>query len=106
MLNPKMGSSWEGFALEQIIALHEAEPEDCYFWASHSGAEIDLMIFKNGKRMGFEFKYTDRPKITPSMRITIEDLKLDQIKVIFPGNIRFKMSDSIEAVGLECYKIP
>lgn len=106
VLNPKIGSSWEGFALEQIIALHDAEPEECYFWASHNGAEIDLMILQNGKRLGFEFKYTDRPKITTSMKIAMEDLKLDQIQVIFPGDIRFKMSSNIEAVGLECYKTP
>jgi len=99
--SPKIGASWEGFALEQIIRLYEAESEDCYFWSSHSTAEIDLLIFKNNKRIGFEFKYTDTPKITPSMKLSFEYLKLDEIKVIFPGKIKFKLSNEIEAVGLE-----
>jgi len=99
--SPKLGASWEGFALEQIIRFYKAEPEECYFWASHSTAEIDLLIFKNGRRIGFEFKYTDTPKITPSMKLSLEYLKLDQIKVIFPGNIKFKLSEQIDAVGLE-----
>jgi predicted AAA+ superfamily ATPase len=60
-----------------------------------------FLIFKNGRRIGFEFKYTDTPKITPSMKLSLEYLKLDQIKVIFPGNIKFKLSEQIEAVGLE-----
>jgi len=101
MTSPKIGASWEGFALEQVIKYYNAEPEECYFWSSHSIAEIDLLIFKNGKRIGFEFKYTDSPKITSSMKISLEDLELDQIKVIFPGNISFRMSDKIEAVGFQ-----
>jgi len=99
--SPKLGASWEGFALEQIIRFYKTEPEECYFWASHSTAEIDLLIFKNGRRIGFEFKYTDTPKITPSMKLSLEYLKLDQVKVIFPGNIKFKLSEQIEAIGLE-----
>lgn len=99
--SPKIGASWEGFALEQVIRYYNAEPEECYFWSSHNIAEIDLLIFKNGKRIGFEFKYTDSPKITSSMKISLEDLELDQIKVIFPGNISFRMSDKIEAVGFQ-----
>lgn len=101
MMNPKIGVSWEGFALEQVIQYNRAESEECYFWSSHNVAEIDLLIFKDGKRTGFEFKYTDAPKITSSMRISLEDLKLDQIKVIFPGSINFKLSEKIEAVGLQ-----
>ena len=99
--SPKIGASWEGFALEQIIKYYDAEPEECYFWASHSIAEIDLLIFKNGKRIGFEFKYADTPKITSSMRISLEDLKLDQVNVIFPGNISFRLADKIEAIGFQ-----
>jgi predicted AAA+ superfamily ATPase len=99
--HPKIGSSWEGFALEQIIRYYNADSEECYFWSSHNVAEIDLLIVKNGKRLGFEFKYTDTPKITKSMKISLEDLKLDKINVIFPGNLSFKLSDKIEAIGLE-----
>jgi predicted AAA+ superfamily ATPase len=98
--SPKIGVSWEGFALEQTISYYNAETEECYFWSSHNTAEIDLLIFKDGKRIGFEFKYTDTPKITPSIKISLEDLKLDQIKIIFPGNINFKLSEKVEAIGL------
>ncbi|MFU7503090.1 MAG: ATP-binding protein [Candidatus Tisiphia sp.] len=98
--SPKIGASWEGFALEQTIRYYNAETEECYFWSSHNMAEIDLLIFKDGKRIGFEFKYTDTPKITPSIKISLEDLKLDQIKIIFPGNINFKLSEKVEAIGL------
>lgn len=71
--NPKIGASWEGVALEQIIRYYKAEAEECYFWSSHNGAEIDLLIFKNGKRLGFEIKYTNTPSITKSMQISLEE---------------------------------
>lgn len=101
IIHPKLGSFWEGFALEEIIREAHATPEECYFWASQSGAELDLLIIKNGKRIGFECKYTDRPKITASMQIAIQDLKLDHLYVIFPGNITFPLSDKITASGLQ-----
>ncbi|NEJ83757.1 DUF4143 domain-containing protein, partial [Rhizobium leguminosarum] len=83
-VHPKLGSSWEGFALEEIIKQYHALTEECYFWATQAGAELDLLIMKDGKRIGFEFKYTDAPKITPSMRIAIETLKLDHLYIVFP----------------------
>lgn len=101
ILNPKVGASWEGFALEQVINHYNADSEECYFWSSHNTAEIDLLILKNGKRLGFEFKYSSSPKITKSMRIALEDLRLDNLKIIFPGKISFKLSENIDAVGLE-----
>ncbi len=101
--HPKLGSSWEGFALEEIIRFHEATNEEAYFWAIHNQAEIDLLIFKNGYKLGFEFKYADAPKITKSMQTAIQLLKLDKLIVIFPGNDHYKMSDKIEAIGLEKY---
>ncbi|BDU59829.1 hypothetical protein FLA4_02390 [Candidatus Rickettsia kotlanii] len=73
---------------------------ECYFWSFHNGAEIDLLIFKNGRRLGFKIKYTNTPGITKSMQISLEDLKLDQINVIFPGEISFKLSEKIQAIGL------
>lgn len=97
---PKMGSFWEGFALEEIIRQTGALAEECYFWATQSKAELDLLIVKNGKRIGFEFKYADAPKITPSMRIACEDLKLDHLFVVYPGKMTFALSEKITARGL------
>ncbi len=97
---PKLGSFWEGFALEEVIRQTESTTEECYFWATQSKAELDLLIIKNGKRIGYEFKYSDRPTITPSMRIALEDLKLDHLYVIYPGGQTFPLSERITARGL------
>lgn len=97
---PKMGSFWEGFALEEIIRQIEASTEECYFWATQAKAELDLLIVKNGKRLGYEFKYSDSPKITPSMHIACEDLKLDHLYVVYPGTQTFSLSEKITARGL------
>lgn len=99
----KLGVSWEGFALEAIIRHHQATEGEYYFWASQSHAELDLLIIKNGKRLGFEFKYTDMPQVTKSMNIAMSDLKLDQLWVIFPGKENFPLANNIEAYGLEGY---
>lgn len=104
--HPKLGSSWEGFALESIIRHHEASDGEYYFWATQGHAELDLLIIKNGKRLGFEFKYTDKPKITKSMTIAVEDLKLDKLFIIFPGKESFSLTTHIDAAGLESYLIP
>lgn|SRR6185437_5162674 len=101
--NPKLGASWEGLALEEVIRYNKADALDCYFWATHSNAELDLLIVQNGKKMGFEVKYTDAPKITLSMQIAINDLKLDSLTVIIPGNHNFPLSDRIKVMGLETY---
>lgn len=101
---PKIGPLWEGFALEEVINCLQVRSQDCYFWSTHNEAELDLLIFKNGKRLGFEFKYSDAPKMTKSMNIAIEDLKLDHLYVIFPGSMHFPNSDSITACGLESLK--
>jgi predicted AAA+ superfamily ATPase len=100
-LNPRLGSLWEGFASEEIIRLMQVTNEECYFWATQADAELDLLILKNGKRIGFEFKYTDAPKITKSMRIALEDLKLDHIALIYPGSTIFPLTEKITAYGLE-----
>jgi uncharacterized protein len=97
---PKMGSFWEGFALEEVIRQTNASSEECYFWGTQSKAELDLLIMKDGKRIGYEFKYTDSPKMTPSMRIACEDLKLDHLYVIHPGKAIFPLSDKITVRGL------
>lgn len=97
---PRLGASWEGFALEEIIKKYQAQPEECFFWATQGGAELDLLIIKDGKRLGFEIKYTDTPKITQSMRVAQQDLQLDHLYIIHPHGETFPLGDNITAQGL------
>jgi len=94
--HPKLGASWEGFALEQAVSLLESR--DAYFWAAHAGAELDLLILANGKRHGFEFKYADAPARSRSMFTAVQDLKLDELWVVYPGNERYSLDDRITAL--------
>jgi uncharacterized protein len=98
LAHPLSGASWEGFALEQVLRL--AEPDEAYFWATHQGAELDLLMFKGQQRVGVEFKRSDAPKLTPSMRIAMEDLGLDALYVVYPGPHRFQLAPRVEAVPL------
>lgn len=100
-VHPRLGAFWEGFALEEIIAACQASSEDCYFWATQAHAELDLLIFKHGKRIGFEIKYTDAPRITKSMNIALTDLKLDHLIVIYPGNQSYPLDIKITVHGLK-----
>ena len=101
--HPKLGASWEGVALEEVIRHHHATPEQCYFWATHNQAELDLLLFIKGKRLGFEFKYTDAPKLTPSMKIAYETLNLDKLTVIYPGELNYPLAKNIEVKGIQNY---
>ena len=101
--HPKLGFSWEGFVLEEIIRHHHVALGEAYFWAVHSQGELDLLIVKQGKRLGFEIKYTDSPKVTKSMRMAKESLKLDRLTVIIPGKGDFPLTKEIRAVGIEKY---
>ncbi len=101
--NPKLGVSWEGMAMEQIIKMHQADSEDCYFWCTQNNAELDLLIVKYGKKIGFEFKFTSNPKITKSMHIAISDLELDNLIVIIPEGEEFPLHEKIMVCGLEKY---
>ncbi len=98
--HPKLGASWEGYCLEELVRYHRAREEDVFFWATHGKAELDLLIVQDGKKIGYEVKYTSAPRLTKSMRIASEDLQLDQLKVVFPGQGRFPLKEGIEAVGL------
>ena len=99
--HPIAGVSWEGFAMQEVVRLLQVDWEDCYYWGTHGGAEIDLLIFGGGRRIGVEFKRTSTPRITRSMHTALSDLKLDQIFVIHPGTNRFPIHERVEAVGLE-----
>lgn len=98
--HPKLGASWEGMALEEIIRFYDVDAQDCYFWATHNQAELDLLIIKDGKKIGFEFKYTDSPKLTPSMKISMQELKLDSLTVVVPGKFDFPLLENIRVKGL------
>lgn len=98
--HPKCGASWEGFVLDQIIRHLAARTEECYFWATHAGAELDLLIVRGRKRYGFEIKRTAAPKTTSSMRHALEDLKLTQLDVIHAGEYTFPLAENIRAVSL------
>jgi predicted AAA+ superfamily ATPase len=94
--NPKSGASWEGYIIEEV--LKEVQPDEAYFWATHAGAELDLLIFRDGRRLGVEVKRVDAPRITPSMRVAMEDLALDRLIVIYPGERRYALASKIEAI--------
>lgn len=94
--HPKMGGSWEGYAIEEILKL--TEPDEAYFWATHTGAELDLLLFKNGRRYGFEIKHQDAPRVTPSMRIAQTDLRLAGLTVLYPGSRAYDAADGIRVV--------
>jgi predicted AAA+ superfamily ATPase len=98
--HPKIGASFEGFAAQEIIRLLRARPEQCYFWATHQGAELDLLVVDGTRRRGFEFKRTDAPGLTRSMRIAIEDLDLESLDVVHAGADTYPLSDAIRAVAL------
>ncbi len=96
--HPKLGASWEGFVIEQIASLKGAH--ELYFWATHSGAELDLLLFERGKRIGFEIKYSDAPKVTRSMRIALEDLRLDTLYIVTPGSKSYRLDEKIEVLSI------
>jgi len=98
MTHPKLGASWEGYVIEAV--LNAVRPDGAFFWATHQGAEIDLVLRINGKMLGVECKRTDAPGMTPSIRIALDDLKLDAIAVIYPGSRRFSIAPGVEAVPL------
>ncbi len=97
--HPKLGASWEGFVIEQIVAHLRAEPEECFFWATHTGAELDLLVVRGNARRAFEIKRTSAPCVTPSMRSALTDLKLDSIDVIYAGDQTFPLNDRVRAVA-------
>jgi predicted AAA+ superfamily ATPase len=98
MAHPKNGASWEGYVLEET--LKAVEPDEAYFWATHQGAELDLLLLKGGRRLGVEIKRMDAPKLTASMRIALADLKLDQLTVVYPGTKPYDLAPQAKVVPL------
>jgi predicted AAA+ superfamily ATPase len=98
--HPKIGASWEGFAIGQVIRQLRARAEECYFWATHSGAELDLLVVRGRKRIGVEVKRTASPRVTPSMRIALSDLRLQMLYVIHAGGSSHQLEPRILALPL------
>ena len=98
-LHPRYGASWEGFALEQTLIAHGER--EAYFYRTQRGAELDLMLLRRGRRWGFEFKCTDAPRTTKSMHVVIEDLGLERLWVVYPGEQEYPLTDAITALPLK-----
>lgn len=98
--HPKIGASWEGFGLAEVIARLGARPEECFFWATHGGAELDLLVVRGRRRLGFEFKYSDAPQMTRSMHLALADLKLDRLDMVHAGKHTFPLAERVRALAL------
>ena len=96
----KVGASWEGFALQQVASILELRREERFFWATHGGAELDLLVVRGRKRWGVEFKLTAQPAVTRSMTTALEDLRLSHLFVVHAGMDTFPMTPKISAVAL------
>ena len=99
--HPKLGASWEGFALEQVIQMHRAEAGECFFWATHGDAELDLLIVQGTKKTAYEFKYTSTPRVTRSMHSALGDLNLDRITIVCPGDGAYPLAENVRVAGLK-----
>lgn len=98
--HPKVGASWEGFVLREVVERLGARPEETFFWATHAGAELDLLVIRGRRRFGFEMKRTAAPHVTPSIRTALDDLHLDRVDVVYPGEHTFPLADRVRAVAL------
>jgi predicted AAA+ superfamily ATPase len=97
--HPRLGASWEGYAVEEVLS--QLQPDQAYFWATHQGAELDLLLFKNGRRLGIEVKRADAPTLTPSMRSALADLKLEQLIVLYPGSQAYELEPRVRVLPID-----
>lgn len=98
--HPVLGASWEGYAVEQLIGHLRADPEECFFWATHSGPVLDLLIVRGRQRRGFEIKRTVAPRVTRSMHSALQVLRLDSLDVVHAGQATFPLAERIRAVSM------
>ena len=96
--HPKVGASWEGFVVEQIVQLLRASPGQCFHWSTHTGAELDLLVLAGTRRYGFEVKRAEAPRLTRSMRSALETLNLDRLDVIHAGTTRYRLASGVRAL--------
>ena len=97
----KVGASFEGFALQELTRHLRIDRRECFFWATHQGAELDLLVVRGSRRFGFEFKHTVAPEATKSMHIAMQDLDLDRLDVIHLGKDTYPLGKGIRAVAFE-----
>ena len=100
VMHPKIGASFEGFALEQTIQKLRVDTHDCYFWGAHSFGEVDLVIHQNNKLRGFEFKLNDAPKLDKRWPKMVDELGLTQLTVVYPGKAYYPLTDTIDVMGI------
>jgi hypothetical protein len=98
LLHPRNGASREGFAIEETV--RALEPDEVFFWATHSGAELDLLLIKDGRRFGVECKRVDAPRLTPSMRAAADTLELSKLLIIYPGSLPYPLDDKTQVIPL------
>ncbi|MBK5102193.1 MAG: DUF4143 domain-containing protein, partial [Desulfobacteraceae bacterium] len=98
--SPRLGASWEGFALDCVCRTLGKEDSDLYFWNTHAGAELDLFWQARGHNWGVEFKYEDAPRLTRSMKTAVEDLKLERLWVVYPGKAAYRLTEKIQVIPL------
>ena len=96
--HPKVGASWEGFVVQQIVQLLAAAPEQCFHWSTHSGAKLDLLVVAGNRRYGFEVKRAEAPRSTPSMRSAFETLRLDRLEVVHAGTEGYAIAPGMRAL--------
>jgi uncharacterized protein len=96
--HPKVGASWEGFLIKEIIERLNARPEECFFWATHTGAKLDLLVISGRRRLGFEVKRTTAPRLTRSMAVVLEDLNLERLEVVHAGEATFPLGAKVRAL--------
>lgn len=100
-MHAKVGASWEGFVIDQAIQALDAATHECFFWRTHAGAELDLLMIRGARRIGVEVKRTTAPALTPSTKAAMSDLKLDQLYVVHAGEVTFPLADKVQAVAFD-----
>lgn len=98
LAHPGCGASWEGYVIEEALSV--VQPDEAYFWATHNGAELDLLLIKDGKRIGLECKRADAPRLTASMKIAQSDLELDRLVVVYPGSRSYILAEGVMVLPL------
>jgi predicted AAA+ superfamily ATPase len=98
--HPKVGASWEGFVLREVIERLGARREEVFFWATHAGAELDLLVVRGQRRLGFELKRTAEPRVTSSIRTALSDLRLERVDLVYAGEKTFPLAERVRALAL------